>query len=261
MYPVLLIEIDRTGYISHHSHETRKPGISPAYYFYLDTIRKLWYLDAEETKKEIMNMKRILALVLVLMVLTGTVYADTNNPYIIKGKGNQTITNLEFKSDYSRFIFHDEKDPYAFPKCYDENGEELMHSYYYNWRKYTIPTMIVESEGDWYIDYSPIGIMDSPSVTGKGIYVSDFFTIDKQTLISIKADYKKKEQSIFSVSLCYLKVDERTGTSSMRTKELVVHSDLIPLSASYVIQPDEKVTAFFWAIRCSDNVEWSITAK
>lgn len=52
-----------------------KRGISLLFLFFIDKIKKVWYLGAEE--REELTMKRILALVLVLMALTGTVYADT----------------------------------------------------------------------------------------------------------------------------------------------------------------------------------------
>lgn len=53
----------------------KRPGFSPAFSVFLDICMILWYLDAEE--REGLTMKRILALVLVLMALTGTVYAES----------------------------------------------------------------------------------------------------------------------------------------------------------------------------------------
>ena len=198
---------------------------------------------------------KTLAFFLVYILLSNNALADgvVIDSYTIKGNGNQTVCDIKINVKYSRFVGHGEKGTKI--TCYDENGK---YTYYYLIQgQEVISKIVVETQGDWYIDFSPIGFMATPSVSGHGSYYSDFFMIDKPTIVSIKADGGENGIDSFGVSLYYV---DKEGKIRLADPGFI-DCDSYPLSTVYIALPDEDAVAWLWHIGCFDNVEWSITAK
>lgn len=233
-------------------------------------------------------MKQILAIVLVLLAITGCAFADTisvdlnsateeelkvardaidaklmeirlaNAPktdasYIIKGSGTQILTNVEIKAELSRFNIHDADEVAV--SCYDNNGERL-YIYDYIGGPQTIPMIMIESEKEWYIDISPIGSIDSPYISGNGSYTSDLFSVVPPMIVTVTIEDKKGYFNYTDIKLYY--VDD---AGKAHIESYAAQSVLPDKKIDYIIKPNKNAVAWFWVIECAEAVEWSITAK
>lgn len=233
-------------------------------------------------------MKRILALVLVLMAFAGCAFADTvsvdlnsateeelkiardaidaklmeirlsNAPkmdasYIIHGNGTQILTNVEINAELSRFNIHDANEVDV--SCYDANGERLFIFDYIKGQQ-TIPMIMVESEKDWFIDVSPLGTIDSPYISGQGSYTSDLFVAVPPTIVTITIEDKKGYSNYTDINLYYV---DKAG--EVHIEDWVAQKKYSSQRFDYIIKPNNEAAAWFWVIDCSDHVKWSITAK
>lgn len=175
-----------------------------------------------------------------------------DDDYIIRGSGIEILTNVEVKASLSRFNVHYTDE--ASVSCFNGDNELYIHDYIEH--PQTIPMMIVESQEDWYIDISPIETMDSPYISGIGSYTSDLFVVTPPSIVSITLRDIAGYFNYTDVNLYYV---DKTG--SVHIEDWVIQSDLAPEQIDYIIKPNSDAVAWFWVIRCSDNVEWSITAK
>ena len=171
---------------------------------------------------------------------------------IIRGKGMEILTDVEVKNIISRFNVHSKGDVTV--SCY--NGNERLYLHDYIAGAQTIPMIIVEADEEWYIDFSPIGKMDSPYISGKGSYTSDVFVVSPPTIVTITLSQTAGYFDYTNINLRY--VDKNGGCWIADT---VMQLALAPQCIDYIIKPEEDAVMWFWTIDCSDNIEWSITAK
>lgn len=245
-------------------------------------------------------MKRILAMILVLLAITGCAFADTisvdlnsateeelkiardaidaklmeirlanattlDDTYLIKGNGTQILNSFELTAPISRFVATCDKDTKVTlyidgkdsPNTYGEYGESQSSYSSYFVNPHTITSMMVESQGNWEFDFSPLVMMDSPYTSGTGSYVTDMFTVSPPCIVTFSFRTSRYSQ-LCSVVLHSIDTNGKIGYESVIPwGTYVSDSD----SFDIIIKPEPNIAAYFWEISCSADVDWKISAK
>lgn len=185
---------------------------------------------------------------------------DVDNSFIVSGNGTQILDGFDIVADFSRFS----------ATCDDD----IKVTYYYNntsrsfdhasrmcfaWcidEPISITSVMVESTGNWSVDFSPISTMDSPYTTGVGSYVTDRFSVTPPCIVRITleaGDY----YDYTNVTLWKIHSDGRTSTENMVYNEIIIDEE----SFDVIIKPEKDIVSYFWMINCPVDTNWSITAK
>ena len=181
---------------------------------------------------------------------------DTSGIYLLSGKGTQILDGITLSSDLSRFVVtsNDAKVTYY---AGDESNTLTCSdggTYTYFENPTEIQTIMVESSSEWKIDASPIGWMDSPYITGNGVYISDRFEVTPPVIVTIKINHNSR-RGWSNVALSKVKSDGSVYT------EWIANYIKSPTTIDAIIKPEKNVVSYFWRFNCPDSVEWSITAK
>lgn len=185
---------------------------------------------------------------------------------VITGSGTKILDGFDV-TVLSRFVASCDEDTRVtwytdgndMPSTYGEYGES-QSSYAALIDKPTkITSIMVESQGNWEFEFSPIWAMGGPDVSGSGSYITDTFTVNPPCIVSITLTNTGKSLSnLCSISLRSIRTDGNLGYESMIDWGTRISGTQ---TFDVIIKPDNNVVSYFWSISCSDDVEWSITAK
>lgn len=121
---------------------------------------------------------------------------------------------------------------------------------------------VVETDGSWEIEYTPITADGTLEASGDGGFVSNFFTCTKPTKVTFSVNNGYSYLTSFKVNLYYM---SNSGYLCSEFESEKVLNELVDSGAqktfTAIIKPEDKKAAYLWVIACDTGVEWSITAK
>lgn len=177
---------------------------------------------------------------------------------IISGSGTQILDGISIKSPISRFVStssNDMKLTYYTPqssKSYS-NGRSTAKVI---GSPIELTCIMIETEGEWKIDFTPLTTMESPYTSGIGSYVTDIFEVEPPTIVNITLT--SGYYGGYSSVILY-KIDSEgnyTGENFI-DREIVIDTE----SFDRIIKPEAGIVSYFWRIECPVDTVWSITEK
>lgn len=121
---------------------------------------------------------------------------------------------------------------------------------------------VIETDGNWEIEYTPITADGTLEVGGEGGHVSNFFTCTNPTKVTFSVKNCYSNLTTFKVNLYYL---SNSGYLCSEFESEKVLSELVDPGTqktfAAIIKPEDKKAAYLWVIACDAGVEWSITTE
>lgn len=175
--------------------------------------------------------------------------------YITRGNGTQILNDFIEPSTISRFVVTADT---KFIVTYNKMNIQLtVKSIGCNYADFIDCTdgfsqVMIESQGEWAIDYSPLKRTYSPYMSGNGSYVTDYFAIKTPAIVTftVEGDYSLCHVSQYSIDengkvhLVGTPIDQYI--SGQETFDIIVKSK------------KDNAQYFFFEINCHDDVKWSI---
>ena len=121
---------------------------------------------------------------------------------------------------------------------------------------------LVEGTGDWTVSIEPIKDGGSISCSGTGSYVSDFFPLDKSTIVTVTFDPSTLPELAMAngiINLSYKGSYDIPGADSLTNELFTATTAFTPKDC--IIKPQDGASGFYWVVNTSPEVKWSITAK
>ena len=121
---------------------------------------------------------------------------------------------------------------------------------------------LVEGTGDWSVTIEPLKDGGAITCEGEGSYVSDFFPLDKSTIVTITFDTSTLADLVMANGIINLNSTGKYGLpdADNLTNELFTASTAFT-PKDCIIKPQDGATGFYWSVKTSPGVKWSITAK
>lgn len=178
--------------------------------------------------------------------------------YITRGNGTQILNDFKEPSTVSRFVVTaDSKFIVTYNKMNIQLTVKSIGCNYADFidRSDGFSQVMIETQGEWVIDYSPLKRTASPCMSGNGSYVTDYFTIKTPAIVTftVKGDYSRCHVSQYSIDengkihLVGTPIDQYV--SGQETFDVIVKSN------------KDNAQYYFFEINCHDDVKWSITEK
>lgn len=193
--------------------------------------------------------------------------SDEKETHTITGNGTKILDGIAIKVP-SRFVATCSEDTRVTwyvagddkPHTYGEYGESQSCYSEIIGKPITLTSIMVESQGDWNLEFSPIGVMDSPDVSGIGSYVSDRFVITPPCMVSITLE----GTGVAGYGgLCSVYLYSISKNGKLKTETFVDWGTNVfdTESFDFIIKPEKDIISYFWKVNCSTDVKWSISAK
>jgi len=185
--------------------------------------------------------------------------------FLITGSGTQILPGIELEAPLSRFVASCDD---SIKVTYYSGASNKESSYgVFNTRNShvgyfdnptSISSIMVETQGKWQLDFSPIGLMDSPFVEGLGSYITDVFEAPSTPfIVTITLN---GESDAGYATVCLYSFDKNgnvTYSDKAIDHEFVYETECFDT----IIKPDSSAVAYFWNVSCPAGMQWSITAK
>lgn len=188
---------------------------------------------------------------------------STDEEYILTGDGTEIRTVNIALEPLSRYVFTCADGD---AKCtINVNGKDIRWSSRINCFSTapTIATVMVQSKEPWQLELSPIGFTDTPFMTGNGNFVSDRFTIDSPSIVTVTFDYSSGGGNYWNerCTLILYSVDAKGVASAhyLVSEEQVYSNESITLDV--IVNLDNQAQYCFWGVQCNSKIKWSIAAK
>ena len=184
---------------------------------------------------------------------------DTDaSSFVLSGSGTQILDGIELTAPISRFIatcddaikvtYYTDSDSrtYDGSRCFVKCIEKPM----------SISSLMVESKGNWTLDFSPVGTMDMLDTSGVGPSITDTFTAKPPVIVTVTYEPNK----YYGYISVYLKKIMSDGTIETETAiDYAIVSDLTEYDV--IIKPEKDVVSYFWVVDCPIDTAWSIRNK
>lgn len=188
-----------------------------------------------------------------------------DDSFFIKGSGTQILPGIELDAPFSRFVATcDDSIQVTYysgannaESTYGKFNSNNSHADYII-NPASISSIMVETQGNWQLDFSPIGLIDSPFTDGAGSYITDVFEAPTTPCIITVTLNGKNDAGYGAVTLYSI---NKNGTVSY--SDTVVDYEFVHEVEYFdaIIKPDSSAVAYFWDISCPSGMQWSITAK
>lgn len=194
--------------------------------------------------------------------LTQLVY-QIDDSYVISGAGTEIREVNVSLVPLSRFVFSCADGDAEYTITVNGEDQKWISEAGYFETEALISRLMVQAQAPWTIDVSPIGNIDTPYISGTGNYVSDCFTIDSPSIVSVIFDYTAGGGNYWnepcSLLLYMIDVNGNVHTDYLISNEDVYEGKTITVDA--IIDVDEDITRCFWGIKCNGRIKWSLSSK
>lgn len=121
---------------------------------------------------------------------------------------------------------------------------------------------LVEGTGDWSVTVEPLKDDGALTCEGEGPYVSDFFPLEKSTIVTVTFDPSALSDLAMANGIINLNSTGKYGLpdADSLTNELFTSSTVFA-PKDCIIKPQDGATGFYWSVKTAPGVKWSITAK
>lgn len=192
--------------------------------------------------------------------LKAVTVAPADEMYITRGRGTQILNDFKEPSTVSRFVVTADS---SFKVSYNQWSFDSNARCYIECFDHTddIPQVMIETQGKWMIDYSPLEKAASPYMTGKGAYVTDYFTANTPQIVTftIQCDGRYGGRG---TSLTLYGIDSNKCINYI--DRLITYEHISGIESFDVIIKQgyhKDIDFYFFAIDCPANASWSITEK
>lgn len=121
---------------------------------------------------------------------------------------------------------------------------------------------LMEGKGDWTVTIEPIKEGGALTCEGDGAFVSDFFPLDKATVVTVTFDPSALPKLAMANAIIRLNY---TGSFNNPLSDGLTN-EIFTATSKYdptdlIVKPQDGATGFYWSVKTAPGVKWSITAK
>jgi len=121
---------------------------------------------------------------------------------------------------------------------------------------------LVEGTGDWSVTIEPLKDGGSITCDGVGAFVSDFFPLEKATIVTITFDPSSLPELAMAngmIDLAYTGSYNNPLSDNLTNELFTASTEFAP--TDLFVKPEDGATGFYWVVNTAPGVKWSITAK
>ena len=186
-----------------------------------------------------------------------------SNAFILSGTGTEIREVNMTLEPLSRFVFTCADDNAEFTITINGEDKKWLPEVDCFDTKAEISRVMVQSKKPWTINTSPIGYSDTSFISGNGNYVSDRFSIDSPSIVSVTFDYTAGGGNYWNEScsliLYTIDINGAVHTDYLVSGEQVYEGDTITVDA--IVDVDDNVQYCIWGIDCHSKIKWTISDK
>lgn len=193
-------------------------------------------------------------------ILSSTL-SSNGDRFTLTGTGTQILEGVDLPYSPARLFVKSDKE-IKVTLCsdggnhtYDGGNSSGYQLAYVIDKQQPISSIIVETQGNWSLEISPIEFVEQLSTSGSGSNVTDAFFAAPPAIVSISFSGGR----YLGYTYIYLYKIHSDGSV---TSEKWMWQDFMPDGKfDYVIKPEEKINAYFVHIRCPHDTQWEISVK
>ena len=183
-----------------------------------------------------------------------------NEALLLKGNGTQLLEGIKLNYSPAR-LFVKSTAEVKVTLCsddrnysYDGSNNSSYQFAYVIENQQSFSSIIVETQGEWTLELSPIGFTDQLSASGSGSFITDCFSVTPPSVVSIEFDagWYGGYSSIYLNKI----YDDYISSETWMWQDIVSDE-----SFDYIIKPEQNVKSYFIQIHCPHDTQWEITIK
>ena len=139
-------------------------------------------------------------------------------------------------------------------KTYDGgNSSRYQFSHWIN--EQFISSIIVETQGEWCLEFSPILSTMETHITGNGSIITECFAVTPPQLVTISFD-----DGLYG-GYTYIDLYKIHDNGFITSEEWLWQDIVQNESFDYIIKPENNILAYFIGIRCPHDTNWDISIQ
>lgn len=181
--------------------------------------------------------------------------------FTITGKGTQILEGVDLCYSPAR-LFVKSSEEIKVTLCsdgrnstYDGINSSRYQFAYVLQKQQSISSIIVETQGEWLLELSPIEMTEQLPTNGMGSHVTNCFSVVPPSIISITFNDGRYGGYTY-ISLYKIYANNSISYDQWMQQDIVSDETF-----DYVIKPEENVKAYFIRISCPHDTQWEIKAK
>ncbi len=181
--------------------------------------------------------------------------------FTVTGKGTQLLEGVDLRYSPAR-LFVKSSEEIKVTLCSDDrnrtydgrNNSDYQFAYVIDEQR-SISSIIIETQGEWSLELSPIEPTDQIAAIGSGSHITDCFQVSPPHIISITFNdgWYGGYTDIYLYKI--------HANNSVSYEEWMWQDIVFDETFEYVIKPEGNVKAYFIMISCPHDTQWEITAK
>lgn len=185
----------------------------------------------------------------------------SGDKFSLTGKGTQLLEGIDLCYSPAR-LFVKSSEEIKVTLCSDDrnrtydgrNNSDYQFAYVID-KQQTISTIIVETQGEWALELSPIEPTEQIAANGSGSSITDYFYVTPPRIVSISfSDGRYGGHT--DIYLYKIHANNSVSYDEWMWQDIVFDETF-----EYVIKPEDNVKAYFIRICCPHDTQWEITAK
>ena len=187
--------------------------------------------------------------------------SSVSEKFTLKGKGTKILEGVDLLYTPAR-LFVKSTAEIKVTLCSDgknrtydgSNSSGLQFAHLID-KEQSISSIIVETQGEWSLEFSPIELTQKMITSGSGSCITDYFLVSPPQIVSISFN------DGWYAGYTYIYLYKIHANNSVSCEEWMWQDFVTDETFDYIIKPESNVKAYFIMISCPHDTRWSITTK